>query len=341
MHIQFDSICELGFPGLKFQRLFHTYWPAYKVWIDTNSTIETPSLATSIAALEYYMPEMIPTYNRLCTLVNADENTAKFLTGFQPPAYISGCSQAVSNDEVIQLVRNYDYHPNLLEGNLLMTSWNGKKVMAVSDCLIGVLDGMNEDGLTISLTFGGRNVIGVGFGIPFIIRYILEFCSTVEEAVSVLIRIPCHMSYNVTVIDSSGNFKTILLSPDRLPVVTTAAYTTNHQGFVDWPENAFSNNTINRSEFLQDLLNNRGLDINTLSDMFLIKPLYNTLFTEGFGTLYTSVYRPKEGFMELRWPGENLTQSFTHFTEGSKIITFNALDDTTILATNFGKYHYW
>jgi predicted choloylglycine hydrolase len=143
MRIQFDSISELGFPGLKFQRLFHTYWPTYKVWIIANSKIDAPDLASSIAALEYYMPEMMPTYYRICALVNADEIMAKFLTGFQPPAYISACAQAVSNDEVIQLVRNYDYHPSLLEGNLLMTSWNGKKVIAMSDCLIGILDGSN------------------------------------------------------------------------------------------------------------------------------------------------------------------------------------------------------
>lgn len=340
MHIQFDSISELGFPGLKFQRLFHNYWPAYKVWLASKTTITAPDLASSVAALEYYMPEMMPTYYRLCALVNADEMMAKFLTGFQPPAYISACAQAVSNDAVIQLVRNYDYHPSLLEGNLLMTSWNGKKVIAMSDCLVGVLDGMNEDGLTVSLTFGGRDIVGVGFGIPFIMRYILEFCSTLEEAVAVLIRIPCHMSYNVTVIDRRGNFKTILLSPDRFPVVTDAAFTTNHQGFVDWQENALNNNTLNRSVFLQDLLSNRGLDTTTLSDMFLIKPLYNSLFKEGFGTLYTSIYRPREGFMQLRWPGENLTQSFTHFAEGSKIITFDQLYDTQIVPTSFVKYHF-
>jgi predicted choloylglycine hydrolase len=35
-----------------------------------------------------------------------------------------------------------------------------------------------EDGLTVSLTFEGRNDVGVGFGFSFIMRYILEFCST-------------------------------------------------------------------------------------------------------------------------------------------------------------------
>lgn len=64
-----------------------------------------------------------------------------------------------------------------------------------------------EDGLTVSLTFEGRNDVGVGFGFSFIMRYILEFCSTLVEVVSALIGILCHMSYNVTVIDRSDNFK--------------------------------------------------------------------------------------------------------------------------------------
>jgi len=38
--------------------------------------------------------------------------------------------------------------------------------MGMSDCLWGLLDGVNGDGLCASLTFGGRRIVGVGFGIP-------------------------------------------------------------------------------------------------------------------------------------------------------------------------------
>ncbi|MEZ4932265.1 MAG: carcinine hydrolase/isopenicillin-N N-acyltransferase family protein [Saprospiraceae bacterium] len=103
-------------------------------------------LKTAQDALKYYMPEMLPTYERLCKLTNADKLAARFLTGYQPPAFISGCSQAVLTEGVVQLVRNYDYHPNLIEGAQLLTAWNGKKVIGTSDCLSGLLDGMNEDG---------------------------------------------------------------------------------------------------------------------------------------------------------------------------------------------------
>ncbi len=322
MQLHFNSISEPARAGPKWQKLFDTYWPAYLAWLNSKETAHTSDLETAQAALKYYMPEMVPTYEHLCQLVNADEMAARFLTGFEPPAYINACSQAVRSEDNIRLVRNYDYHPDLIEGTLLLSAWNGKKVMASSDCLIGALDGMNEDGLVVSLTFGGRKVVGKGFGIPFILRYILEFCSCVDEAVEALCRIPSHMAYNVTAIDKSGAFKTVMLAPDRAPLVTDAKFTTNYQGKVDWPENAQFNRTVERSEFLEELLAH-NVSADNLADAFLHPPLYSNRFTKGFGTLYTAVYRPTEGSLQLRWPNENILQTFTGFREEYKLIKFN------------------
>lgn len=78
---------------------------------------------------------------------------------------------------------------------------------------MGVLDGLNEDGLAVSLTFGGRRIVGEGFGVPLLLRYILEFCTTTREAVEVLKRVPTHMAYNITVLDRSGAFMTVFIAP--------------------------------------------------------------------------------------------------------------------------------
>ncbi|WP_026839044.1 C45 family autoproteolytic acyltransferase/hydolase [Gillisia sp. JM1] len=323
MQLHFNAISEPAKPGKKWQKLFNTYWPAYQAWYNSKGASYTPDLETSQAALKKYMPKMWPTYQKLCKLAKADDVAARFLTGFQPPAYISGCSQAVLTGKEIQLVRNYDYHPDLMEGTQLLSAWNGKKVIATSDCLIGVVDGMNEDGLAISLTFGGRKEVGVGFGIPFILRYVLEFCSNVEEAVEALVRIPSHMSYNVTVVDKTGAFKTVRLAPDKKPVITDAAFTTNHQGIVDWPENAAFNKTLERSAFLEKMLAKKGIKASAIADSFLQKPLYNTKFKEGFGTLFTAVYQPAKGVVEMRWPGIKVTQTFEGFQEQYKLINYN------------------
>ena len=155
-----------------------------------------------------------------------------------------------------------------------------------------------------------------------ILRYVLEFCSDVEEAVKALTRIPSHMSYNVTVVDKNGAFKTVRLAPDRTPVVTDAAFITNHQGKVDWPENAAFNKTVERSAFLKSKMAEKGMDAEKLANSFLAPPLYNTKFSDSFGTLYTAVYRPMEGVVQLRWPEDYVLQSFEDFEEISRIIDF-------------------
>ena len=85
------------------------------------------------------------------------------------------------------LIRNYDYDQALFEAVIASTDYSGdRRVLGTSDMLWGLLDGMNEDGLAVSLTFGGRPDVGDGFGIPIVLRYVLETCATVEEAVSAL-----------------------------------------------------------------------------------------------------------------------------------------------------------
>ncbi len=321
LQLNFKSISET-LPGDKWQQLFNTNWPAYKAWFESKGAITNPPLHVAKKQLEEYMPKFLPTYHRLCELAGDDETAHRFLTGYQPPAYITGCSQAIIKNPP-QLVRNYDYHPNLCEGTLMNSAWNGKHVIAIGDCLWGVVDGMNSDGLVASLTFGGRKVVGKGFGIPFILRYVLEFCATIEEAVEELERIPTHMAYNIMLLDKYGNHKMLQLAPDHKPKVTNLNVSTNHQGNIDWPEHAAFSKTVERENFLQNYLKEGNTNAENLADTFLKKPLFNRQYRDGFGTIYTSVYRPAEGYMELRWEDKTLKQSFADFEEGNTAVTYH------------------
>ncbi|MFZ1750041.1 MAG: C45 family peptidase [Saprospiraceae bacterium] len=322
MQLNFNAVSEPTVAGAKWKKLFDTYWPGYRSWFLSKDTDHTPDLKTSQDALKKYMPKMWPTYVHLCELTNADTVMARFLTGFQPPAYISACAQAVIKADEIQLVRNYDYHPDLLEGTLLLSKWNGKKVIATSDCLIGAVDGMNDSGLCLSLTFGGRKEVGYGFGIPFILRYVLEFCDNTKEAVKVLKGIPSHMSYNITIVDRKGVTKTIMLAPDKAPLVTNEAFATNHQGTVDWPENAQFKQTLKRSNFIKNYLQSKNISAKELAKAFLHPPLYNTKFKEGFGTLYTAVYQPENLIVKILWPDVAMERSFDSFEDEHLLIQY-------------------
>ena len=317
----FEAISE-EHPGPKWQDLFQRHWPAYKRWFLSEGNKARPFYLSSLKQLKKHVPELLPTYEKLVELAGGSDLAARFLSLYRPPAYLSGCSQAVWTGSPPLLVRNYDYNPQLLEGVILKTAWNGCRVIASSDCLWGVLDGMNEHGLAVSLTFGGRRTVGDGFGVPLILRYVLEFCSTTHEAVEVLMRIPSHMAYNVTVLDRNAHFQTVFIAPDRAAIAKPIAVTTNHQKNVEWQQHAQVTASLERERFLQFRLRESHDKPDRLVQSFLRSPVYATAYGHGFGTLYTAVYQPSHGLMHYLWPNAEWQQSFSAFEEGIRVIRF-------------------
>ena len=214
MHITFEAVSE-DKAAIKWQNIFKRSWPAYKRWYLSNGLIKRPTYRACLRKLKEHMPEIIPVYERLCELAGGGDLEARFLSLYNPPAYISGCSQIVWPAQSTRLIRNYDYSPKLLDGMILKSRWLNHEVISVSDCLIGTLDGINEHGLCVSLTFGGSRQVGDGFGIPIILRYILETCATAGEAEAALKRIPTHMAYNVTVSAANNDFLPHICFPAR------------------------------------------------------------------------------------------------------------------------------
>ncbi len=237
MELTFRAISEEA-PGPKWAALFREFWPSYRRWWGREGSHTRPTYLASRRALAEHMPEMVGLYDELCELAGGGDAEARFLSFYCPPPYLSGCSQAIWPGAEPMLVRNYDYDPRAFDALVLHTRWMGRGVIGTSDGLLGLVDGMNEAGLALSLTFGGRRVVGDGFGVPLILRYLLQTCETTEAAVAVLKRIPCHMSYNVTLLDRKRRYATVYLAPDRKAVVTHAAVATNHQERVEWSSHA-------------------------------------------------------------------------------------------------------
>lgn len=300
-------------PGAVWRSLCERFWPAYERWFLKEGDAARPSLAQARASLARHMPALVPTWERLVELAGGGERVARFLSLYRPTPYLTGCSQAVWAGGEPVLVRNYDYAPALWEGTLLSTAWNGRRVVAMSDCLWGVLDGVNDAGLAVALAFGGRRVVGDGFGMPLILRYVLERAADADEAERVLRRLPTHMAYNVTVLDAAGRFFTAELSPDRPPEVHERPYATNHQHVRDWQEYADATASLERESYLAGRLADPHATSAVLVDAFLEPPLFSPHHRRGFGTLYTAVYYPRSGVAEYRWPGRVVRQSLAAF----------------------------
>ena len=307
-------------PGPRWQALFEAYWPEFEAWFLSEGYRARPGYVTSLKKLRQHMPELLPTYERLVELAGGGDLAARFLSLYRPPPYILGCSQAVWPGQDPVLVRNYDYRLESFEGNLLRTCWH-RPVIAMIDCAWGVLDGINDAGLAVSLSFGGKKILGDGFGIPLILRYVLEFCEDVAMATEVLRRIPTHMPYNVTAVDREGAFATVYLCPGYPAVVTDSRACTNHQQRIEWEDYARMSSTVERREFLETRLRDPAETEERFVGRFLRPPLYNTRYEQAFGTLYTAAYYPVAIQAEYRWPHqETLRQSFSDFREGERKI---------------------
>jgi predicted choloylglycine hydrolase len=319
MRVRLSSIHE-DQPGPKWQARFETFWPSYREWFLSEGYLARPGYVPSLKKLRKHMPELIPVYEELVGLAGGGDLAARFLSLYRPPPYATGCSQAVWSGQNPALVRNYDYSPGLFEGTLLFSSWN-RPVIAMSDCLWGVLDGINDAGLAVSLAFGGRRIVGDGFGVPLILRYILEFCDNAAQASGVLRRVPAHMPYNVTLVDREGAFSTVQVCPGRAAAVTDSPVGTNHQQGVESEDYARMTSTVERQEFLAARLADASETKSTFIDRFLNPPLHNTRYEHAFGTLYTAAYNPRDLTAEYYWPRRaTLRQSFSDFEEEEMIV---------------------
>ncbi len=321
MEINFLAIDDPG-SDRRWQALFQRFWPAYEKWWLSEGIEARPTYWECRKALLAYMPEMIPLWERLVDLAGGGDKAARFLSLYRPPPYLSGCSQAVWPGEEPLLVRNYDYSSLAFEGVIFHSRWLGRGVMGMSDCLIGLIDGVNEAGLCVSLTFGGRRVIGDGFGVPIILRYLLEICETTEQAARLVARVPVHMAYNLTLLDAAGERATVYLSPDRPASVSNSGLATNHQEKVEWHQHARATASVERERFLLHRLTLHEEPEEDFIAAFLRPPLYSLAHDRGFGTLYSAAYRPRQGRLTLLWPGLSWDLDLTGFQEGTRRIVY-------------------
>lgn len=315
----FRAIEELDL-GPTWAAVFETRWPHYRDWFLREGEAARPSYATSVRMLRAHMPELMPAYERVVDLAGGGDLAARMLALYRPPPYLAACSQGVWNgDGGPVLARNYDYAPSRFEGLIWSTRMLERRVIGTSDCLWGLLDGVNDAGLAVSLTFGGRRVLGDGFGIPIVVRYLLEVCETAAQARETIGRLPFSLAHNLTVLDRTGELVTAYVSPDREPIFRSFPAATNHQGIVEWPEQAKATRTIERERCILSLLQGGAEHVDAFADAFLRAPLFSTAYASGWGTLYTAVFRPAEGLVEYRWPTHAWRLGFDVFAGGEHV----------------------
>ena len=303
-------------PGPRWQRLFAATWPGYRRWYLQRDVRARPPLSLAQDMLATHMPELMPTYEKMVELTRDvpdagdDDVAARMLTLWDPPRFLPGCSQAVIVEPEIAVCRNYDYSPELWERVVYSSRFGDRQVIGNNDCLWGLIDGMNSDGLVISLSFGGRRGSGPGFAVSLVVRYLLEVASSTEQAREILRRMPVAMAYNLTIVDADKTVVTAYVAPGRATEFSTSPIATNHRGEIpDSIEHAERYASVERRTCLAELIAAEpGAD--GLVEAFLRPPLYSTHYWRAFGTVYTALYRPAAGSVELCWPDRRWVRHF-------------------------------
>jgi len=299
--------------------IFAAGWAAYRNWFLREGEASRASYAEGAYKLRQHMPELVPAYDRLVEAVGGGDLEARFLSHWSPPPMFAACSLATWTRGSNMLVRNYDYPPLLCDTTVLASSWHGTRVMAMSDCVWGALDGINEHGLAIAIAFGGRSVVGEGFGIGLIVRYLLEFARDVPEALDLLRRVPVQLSYNLALVDASGHSAVAYVAPDRDLVVSGTLTAANRQGHTEWPEHAAFCATVAREEAMATALADPHTTAETLVGRFLQPPIHRSTAASTWGTVYTAAYHCDVRRLDLLWPDETWSLSLDDFQEGSRV----------------------
>ena len=321
MNFTFRAFAEDA-PGLVWQRHFKDLWPAYRRWFLRYGERDRPTYHESAQALKRYMPELVPIYETMVDLAGGGDHAARFLAQYCPPPLFRGCSQAVYHADEAVMVRSYDYSPYVFDGLLMRSKFGQRQVIAMLDCMSGVLDGINSDGLAVSMSFGGREEFGEGFGISILLRYLLEFAGDVKEACELIRRVPVQGAYNIMLLDREAHFETVELDAGREPEFVANPVSTNHQTDSSWP--LYENKVLTHERFqhLHNVIADRQHSATEFAREFLHSPLYHNRFARGFGTLYDAVFYPQRLGCDYFWPENSWQCNFDNFPERDYQIEF-------------------
>ncbi len=309
-------------PGSVWQHHFNKLWPAYRRWFLRYGEADRPTYLESVQALARYMPDFVPIYEAMVDLAGGGDHAARFLSQYCPPPLFRGCSQAVYHADESVMVRSYDYSPYVFDGLVMRSKFGQREVIAMLDCMSGVLDGINNDGLAVSMSFGGREEFGKGFGVSIVLRYLLEFAGDVREACELIRRIPIQGAYNIMLLDQAGNFETVVVAAEQEAQFTGSHIATNHQSGSSWPVYEEKVFTHLRFEHLSDITAAGQHTAQEFTREFLQPPLFQTRFARGFGTLYNAAFYPQRMSCEYFWPHNLWHFDFNSFTERSDPIAF-------------------
>lgn len=166
-----------------------------------------------------FFPEIIEEIKGLSDGLNTNDNIkidykdiCDFLFTIYAFTFDNKCSSfAFKTDEDIILTKNSDFLKDIEDycDSIYYKLDDSYSFIGNTTAFIEIEDGINEKGLAAALTFVYPTIIDYGFNAGMIIRYILEKCSAVDEALEFLKNIPISSAQNIVLADKNGDIALI------------------------------------------------------------------------------------------------------------------------------------
>jgi predicted choloylglycine hydrolase len=283
--------------GLKIGKFFKDTPMIKSLETITKPEIDYISMKSIFSALS---PHLLEELEGISEGVGVPFNKAAALfSGYDLPRVAAmGCSALMTNE---YYVRNYDFSPFLYDGLFsLIQPYNANASAGYNLQGIGRHDGVNEHGLAVGLHFVSNLDHTKGLSAWTSIRMILDSCSSVNEAISMLQELPHSACYNFSMGDKKGGLAVVETSPKGVISREQSGLLTCTNHFQQ--EDHMHKNrqaiegSIGRNQYLQ------GIQAAELTQAQLVykfsakdSPLFFRDYNNLFGTLHTFSYSFNEG----------------------------------------------
>lgn len=257
----------------------------------------------SFEELKKFAPEYISEITGFSDGINdSSENVGAFLLSLGIFELSGQCSVfAFKNNDTVIFGRNYDMLFDLKKftESSLIAPKDRYAYVSQSDVFIGRSDGINEKGLAVAMSFVNGTELTPGISFHFIIRKVLENCSTTEEAIRLIQDVNVASANNFLIADKNGDIAVVEAAPQK-KYIRRPSNEENHifitNQFVSEEMKKYDKQNVDWSKSLErykglndNLSNHNSLDLNTAKQILSDKCICLDLKNEKFGTIWSVV----------------------------------------------------
>ncbi|GAA4272510.1 C45 family peptidase [Aquimarina gracilis] len=257
----------------------------------------------SYKELQRFYPEVVEEIKGFSKgIKDKPENLGAFLLSLGIYDTIGQCSVfAFRNNDSVIVGRNYDMlfdFKKFTESSLIAPK-EKYSYISQSDVFIGRSDGINEQGLSIAMSFVNGTQVQPGIGFHFIIRKVLENCSNTEQAIKLVQETKVASANNFLIADKSGNIAVVESAPQKCVIRRPEKnenfiYITNQfvtkemkpfdRGGVEWSKSAERYNGL--KDHLESI---ERMDLQKAKEILSDRCVCLNLKKEKFGTIWSVV----------------------------------------------------